>query len=70
MIHITHQCMKIKEVNLVNVNLVTNSRASRHCSTQNLLKKFVQSIHTFVNGFGDTFMDNSNIAMLNMELRK
>ena len=68
MIKMTHQSMRILQANIINVNLDT--RASRRCSAQTLLKRFIQCICTSINGLYDNSVDNSNMAMLSMKPRK
>ena len=63
--------MRIMQASLVNVSLVTNiNKSLKILLGTNPTKSFVQCIHASINGFNDTSMDNSNIAMLRMAPRK
>ena len=58
------------QVNLVNVSLVTNINKNLKTLTQTLLKSFVQRLHTSVNKFDNTSVDNCNVETLSMKPRK
>ena len=69
-IEMTHWSTSTMQTNLVNVNLITNINKSLKTLLDTNLTKFCTTVHASINGFDDTLIHISNMAMLSMEPRK
>ena len=62
-----HQCMRIMQTNLVNVNLVTDINKTLKTLFNTNLTSCIQCTCASINGLNNNWIDNSNMVKLNME---